>query len=48
MQRTLMLQDFGQDVRTSLRSLLRAPVLALTVVGTVGLGIGATTAISAP
>jgi putative ABC transport system permease protein len=45
MQRMLMLQDFGQDVRTSLRSLLRAPVLTLTIIGTVGLGIGATTAI---
>jgi putative ABC transport system permease protein len=45
MQRMLMLQDFSQDVRTSCRSLLRTPVLALTVIGTVGLGIGATTAI---
>ena len=44
-QRTLWLQDFGQDVRVAVRSLLRAPVLALAIVMTVGLGIGATTAI---
>ena len=44
-QRTLWLQDFGQDVRIAVRSLLRTPVLALTIVLTVGLGIGATTAI---
>src|SRR4029077_6126703 len=44
-QRSLMLQDFAQDVRIAIRSLLRAPVLALTVVMTIGLGIGATTAI---
>ncbi len=45
MQRTLMLQDFTQDVRIAFRSLLRAPILTLTILGTVGLGIGATTAI---
>jgi putative ABC transport system permease protein len=45
MQRALMLQDFMQDVRISVRSLLRAPVLTLTILVTVGLGIGATTAI---
>jgi putative ABC transport system permease protein len=45
MQRALMLQDFMHDVRISVRSLLRAPVLTLTIVATVGLGIGATTAI---
>jgi putative ABC transport system permease protein len=45
MQRALMLQDFIQDVRISVRSLLRAPVLTLTILITVGLGIGASTAI---
>jgi predicted permease len=44
-QRTLWLQDFGQDVRIAVRSLLRTPVLALTIILTIGLGIGATTAI---
>lgn len=47
MQRALMLEDFIQDVRISVRSLLRAPVLTLTILVTVGLGIGATTAIFA-
>ena len=45
MQRTLMLQDFIQDVRIGFRGLIRVPILALTILGTVGLGIGATTAI---
>lgn len=45
MQRTLMFQDFTQDLRIAARSLLRAPILTLTIVGTVGLGIGAATAI---
>lgn len=45
MQHTLMLQDVGQDVRISVRSLLRAPILTLTILVTVGLGIGATTVI---
>lgn len=40
-----MFQDFAQDVRVGFRSLLRAPILTITIVGTVGLGIGATTAI---
>ncbi len=44
-QRTLLLQDVVQDVRIAMRSLLRAPVLALTVVASVGLGLGATAAI---
>jgi putative ABC transport system permease protein len=35
------------DLQTSLRGLLRAPVMTLTIVITVGLGIGATTAIFA-
>jgi putative ABC transport system permease protein len=46
-QRLLFVQDLAQDVRIGVRNLLRAPALALTVVGTVGLGIGATTAIFA-
>jgi putative ABC transport system permease protein len=46
-QRLLFVQDLAQDVRMSLRNLLRAPGLTLTVVVTVGLGIGATTAIFA-
>lgn len=45
MQRALMLQDIVQDVRISFRSLLGAPILALTILATVGLGIGATTVI---
>ncbi len=45
MQRTLMFQDFMQDLRIGIRSLLRAPILALTIIVTVGLGIGATAAI---
>jgi putative ABC transport system permease protein len=43
MQRELVFQDFVQDVRISVRSLLRVPVLTLTVLLTVGLGLGATT-----
>jgi hypothetical protein len=45
MQRTLMLQDIMQDFKICCRSLLRSPVLAATIVLTVGLGIGATAAI---
>lgn len=45
MQRVAILEDLAQDVRVCLRSLLRAPILTLTVVITVGLGIGATTVI---
>lgn len=41
----LMLEELGQDVRISCRGLLRAPLLTLTIVTTVGLGIGATTVI---
>jgi putative ABC transport system permease protein len=44
-QRTLMFQDFVQDVRISVRSLMRVPMLTLTIVATVGIGIGATAAI---
>jgi putative ABC transport system permease protein len=43
--RALMLFDLVEDVRISFRGLLRAPVVAVTVLATVGLGIGATTAI---
>jgi len=45
MQRGLRFQDLMQDVRISLRALLHVPVLTLTVLVTVGLGIGATTVI---
>ena len=45
MQRALWLQDFTQDLRIGARSLLRAPVLTLTIIVTVGLGLGATAAI---
>jgi putative ABC transport system permease protein len=44
MLRTLRAADLGRDLRLSIRSLLRAPILALTIVLTVGLGIGGTTA----
>jgi len=45
MQRELMLEDLLQDFRIALRSLRRAPLMATTIVATVGLGIGATTVI---
>jgi putative ABC transport system permease protein len=45
MQRALLFQDFMQDVRIGVRSLLRTPVLTLTIIVTVGLGLGATAAI---
>ena len=41
----LTLIDVGEDLRVSLRGLLRSPVLTATIVLTVGPGIGATTAI---
>jgi putative ABC transport system permease protein len=47
MQRALTLQDLGQDINISVRSLARAPILTLTILLTVGLGIGATTVIFA-
>ena len=47
MRRRLVIGDLIQDLRISLRGLLQAPVLALTIVTTVGLGIGATTVILA-
>jgi putative ABC transport system permease protein len=45
MQRALLFEDFMQDLRIGIRSLLRAPVLTLTIIVTVGLGLGATAAI---
>ncbi|MBY0497316.1 MAG: ABC transporter permease [Cyanobacteria bacterium] len=45
MQRTLSIQDLGQDVRIAIRSLMRVPLLTATIVATVGIGIGATAAI---
>src|SRR5262245_24170583 len=36
--------DCKQDLKISLRGLVRSPILSLTIVLTVGLGIGATTA----
>jgi predicted permease len=46
-QRHLLIEDLFQDLRIALRGLLRAPLMTLIIVGTVGLGIGATTAIFA-
>jgi predicted permease len=47
MRRLLLLEDLSQDLRISLRGLRRAPLMTLAIVATVGLGIGATTAIFA-
>jgi predicted permease len=47
MQRHFAIADLVQDARIALRGLLRAPGLALTIVASVGLGIGAATAIFA-
>src|SRR4029450_9917816 len=47
MHRQLTIEDVVQDARIAVRGLLRAPVLALTIVASVGLGIGAATAIFA-
>src|SRR5437773_3621256 len=41
----MIFQDLLHDLRISLRNLLGAPMLTLTIVATVGLGIGATTVI---
>lgn len=41
----LWLENFAQDIRYGVRSLLRAPGFAVTAVLTVGLGVGACTAI---
>jgi putative ABC transport system permease protein len=45
MRRGLMFEELLHDVRISVRGLLRAPVMTLTIIITVGLGIGATTVI---
>lgn len=45
MPRLLTVQELANDVRISVRGLMRVPVLTLTIVATVGLGIGATAAI---
>jgi len=47
MTRMPALGDLGQDLKISLRTLMRTPVMTLTIVATVGLGIGATTTIFA-
>ena len=47
MERSLFIQDVIGDVRVCLRNLLRAPMVAGSVMVTVGLGIGATTAMFA-
>jgi predicted permease len=47
MRRLMLLDDLTQDLRISFRGLRRAPLMTLTIVFTVGLGIGATTAIFA-
>ncbi len=47
MRRRLTIEDLVQDARIAVRGLFRAPVLALTIVASVGLGIGAATAIFA-
>src|SRR5262245_56334179 len=44
-QRGLFFEELMQDVRISLRGLIRVPLLTLTILMTVGLGIGATTVI---
>ncbi|HWI19041.1 MAG TPA: ABC transporter permease, partial [Vicinamibacterales bacterium] len=45
MQRTLSIQDVSQDLRVGIRSLLRVPLLTVTIIATVGIGIGATATI---
>jgi putative ABC transport system permease protein len=47
MHRRLVLDEVAQDLRIGWRGLRRAWLLTLTIVGTVGLGIGATTVIFA-
>ncbi|HYM26148.1 MAG TPA: ADOP family duplicated permease, partial [Vicinamibacterales bacterium] len=46
-RRRLMLEDLVQDLRIGLRGLARTPLTTLIIILTVGLGIGATTAIFA-
>ena len=45
MRRSLIVEDLAQDLRICLRGVLRAPITALVIVVTVGLGIGATDAV---
>src|SRR5215203_3037007 len=45
MHRSLLLADLMDDLRISLRGLIRAPLMTAAIVITVGLGIGATTVI---
>jgi len=45
MARGLLFEELFQDLKISLRGLVRAPIMTLTIVATVGLGIGATTVI---
>ena len=45
MRHTFELDDLVHDFRISFRGLRRSPMMALTIIATVGLGIGATTAI---
>lgn len=47
MHRQLLFEDFIQDLRIGVRGLLRAPLMTAIILTTVGLGIGATTAIFA-
>src|SRR5689334_12100972 len=44
-RRSLIVEELLHDLRISLRGLLRAPVMTVAIVATVGLGIGATTVI---
>ena len=44
-QRGLFVEELVHDLRISLRGLIRVPMLTLTILMTVGLGIGATTVI---
>src|ERR1043165_8909463 len=43
MRREQLIDELRQDLRVGLRGLQRAPILTLTILATVGLGIGATT-----
>ena len=47
MNRRVLLEDLGQDLRIGLRGLRRAPLTTVVIMLTVGLGIGATTIIFA-